>query len=86
MPGRLKMLAEESNTFGRRDFLDGALRVVLRALRNEESLPIPSISVHLLREYPTCQMSLEKIEKELIRMAMDHSVRIALSGETVGEV
>jgi len=80
------MLAEESNTFGRRDFLDGALRVVLRALRNEESLPIPSISVHLLREYPTCQMSLEEIEKELIRMAMDHSVRIALSGETVGEV
>ena len=72
--------------FLRRHLLDSALKTVLKAARDGSGVALELEATRLLREHPGCEMSLEDIETELVRLAADHDVRIVLGGDSDGTV
>jgi hypothetical protein len=66
---------------GRRALVDAALVVVTQAADSGGSLRLIFTAQRLLRENPGCGVSLLEIEQEVLRLAMQHGVKLVLSDD-----
>jgi hypothetical protein len=75
------MSTESSSLTAAAVLIDAGLMIVMKYLRDGETLPLTAVCLRLLSEHPACQMSFEEIKRYLIRTVVDHHVGVRLSDE-----